>query len=348
MRVAERPLFFLLCYSNTTLFHRKRVMELNKGNIFPYIGNKSCIADMIEDMTPPHKTYIEPCCGSAEIFFRKEPVQKEIINDYDSNIANFFRVLQCGEKLPYLIGHIFLSGNCEDIFKQNRILLRNTPNILDEIKETAEFIQSLSKDELDRAVAFYMNQVNSFSSTGSSYAIRGINIVPKLHRLTAAKTRLDCAAILNRDYRDVIVYFADEDTFIFLDPPYKGTEKMYPNTNFDEKSHAELFEFVYSIHLKFGGKCKIMITYNTHPLIVALAEKYGFFLTIRPRPHNMKNSSNPGEEFDEAIITNYDPKPIMDAKEQLRTQQYSQLTLFDNNGDHEKLLNERKIIICNQ
>lgn len=334
------------CYSKTALFRRKRVMNLNKGNMFPYIGNKSCIADIIEEMTPPHKTYIEACCGSAEIFFRKKTAPKEIINDYDSNVTNFFRVLQNNEKLPCLIGHIFLSGNCEELFRQNRILLRNTPNILDDMRETAEFIQALPEDEINRAAAFFTNQVNSFSSTGSSYGIRGRNIVPRLHRLIAGKMRLDNAAVLNRDYRDAISDFADGETFIFIDPPYLETEDMYPNTNFDKNSHTLLFAFLYEMHLKFDGRIKIMATYNTHPHIVSLVELYGFYMTVIPRPHNMKNAVNPGEKFDEAIITNYDPKPVMD----LYAKQFMQLTLFDDYGgyeNNEQPLNERKIIICN-
>ena len=315
-------------------------------NVFPYIGNKSCIADIIEEMTPPHKTYIEACCGSAEIFFRKIPVQREIINDYDSNVANFFRVLQSDQTLANLIGNIFLNGNSEDVFKQNRLLLKNTPNILDDVKETARIIQPISEKELKRAVAFFTNQVNSFSSTGSSYGIRGINIVPRLHRLIAAKLRLDGVAVLNRDYKDAISCFADENTFVFLDPPYKGTEKMYDNTNFDDNSHAELFAFVHSIHQKFAGQCKFMITYNSHPQILALAKKCGFFVLVKPRPHNMKNATQPGEDFDETIITNYDPRPVMDAN----TRKPLQFSLFNFDGEYEnneRLLDERKVIICN-
>jgi len=339
------------CYSKMALFKAvyeplgKRVMKLIISNVFPYIGNKGCIADIIEEMTPSHKIYIEACCGSAEIFFRKKPAQKEIINDYDSRIANFFRVLQCNEKLPYLLGRVFLTGNCEEMFKQNRILMRSTPNVLDDIRETAEFIQALPEEEIEQAVAFFTNQVNSFSSTGSSYAIRGVNIVPRLHRLVAAKIRLDSAAVLNRDYRDVITCFAKEDTFVFIDPPYKDTETMYENTNFDENSHAELFAFAYSIHQKHEGRCNIMITYNSHPFILSLAKQYGFFVLIKPRPHSMKNPTNPGEDFDEAIITNYDPRPVME----INAQKYMQLTLFDVYGDYdynERLLNERKITIC--
>ena len=40
---------------------------------------------------PPHKTYVEACMGSAEVFLRKKPVEREIINDYNAN---------CGPQRP--------------------------------------------------------------------------------------------------------------------------------------------------------------------------------------------------------------------------------------------------------
>ena len=58
---------------------------------------------------PPHKTYVEACMGSAEVFLRKKPVEREIINDYNGDLVKFFRVLQQNEKLAYLMGFIRIS-----------------------------------------------------------------------------------------------------------------------------------------------------------------------------------------------------------------------------------------------
>ena len=52
----------------------------------PYTGSKSCIVKTILDVMPPHETYIEPCMGSAEVFFRKPPADREIINDYKTDL----------------------------------------------------------------------------------------------------------------------------------------------------------------------------------------------------------------------------------------------------------------------
>ena len=94
----------------------------------PYTGNKSCIVNTILTVMPKHSVYIEPCMGSAEVFFRKSRAEKEILNDYNGDLVNLFRVIQDNEKLAYLLGRLFLSINSELVFKQNKERLRNVPN----------------------------------------------------------------------------------------------------------------------------------------------------------------------------------------------------------------------------
>ena len=103
----------------------------------PWTGNKGCIYHTIDAFMPPHTTYIEPCMGSAEVFLRKKPVEREILNDYNGDLVKFFRVLQRNEKLAYLIGRLYLSFNAEQLFRANKALLADVPNILDDLTETA-------------------------------------------------------------------------------------------------------------------------------------------------------------------------------------------------------------------
>ena len=49
-----------------------------------------------------------------------------------------------------------------------------------------------------------------------------------------------------------------KDTFILLDPPYKGTEKYYQKANFGSDEHAKLFEFMLlGIHEEYEGNWQI-------------------------------------------------------------------------------------------
>ena len=134
----------------------------------PWTGNKGCIYTTIDAFMPPHRTYVEACMGSAEVFLRKKPVEKEIINDYNGDLVRFFRVLQRNENLERLIGRLFLSFNSEQIFRANKALLAEVPSILDDLTETSVIIENIEWNDFDLAVAFYENQVFSFSSTGKN------------------------------------------------------------------------------------------------------------------------------------------------------------------------------------
>ena len=294
-----------------------------------WTGNKSCIYETIAGFMPEHTTYIEPCMGSAEVFMRKKPAQREIINDINGDLVNFFRVLQRNENLVQLLGRLCLSFNSEEMFQQRRELLASVPNILDEVYETAEMIRTFTPEDIDYAVAFYENQVFSFSSTGKSFAIAKKDMTVRFPRLLAACSRLREAIIMHRDYKDVINYAAGPGGFILMDPPYRGTEGMYPKSNFGSNEHVNLFDFMGYIDKKHGGQCKILITYNNDPYIKSLADHHGFDTFVQKRLHNMAQSTKPGAMFEELLIANYDLKEQANKNHFYYPQNCKQLGLFE-------------------
>lgn len=300
----------------------------------PWTGNKGCIYHTIDAFMPPHTTYIEPCMGSAEVFLRKKPVEREILNDYNGDLVKFFRVLQRNEKLAYLIGRLYLSFNAEQLFRANKALLADVPNILDDLTETAVIVENAEWRDIELAVAFIENQTFSFSSTGKTFAIAKKDMTRRFGRLVAACSRLRDAIILHRDYKDAINYAASKNTFILLDPPYKGTEGYYQKSGFGNDEHAKLFEFMNGIHEKFNGDCKFIITYNNDPYIVELAKKYGFDTFVKPRLHNMAQGTRPGEMFEELLIANFPLLEQADKNNKYLSEQTRQLTLFDYQYDY--------------
>ena len=152
----------------------------------PYTGNKSCIVNTILSVMPKHTVYIDPCMGSAEVFFRKPRAEKEILNDYNGDLVNLFRVIQNNEKLAYLLGRLYLSINGELAFKQNKDRLKGVPNILDDVIETSQIFYDASWEDIQNAAAFLENQVYSFSSTGQTFGIARRDMSQRLPRLMSA------------------------------------------------------------------------------------------------------------------------------------------------------------------
>ena len=239
---------------------RKEVNHLSASTSpLPYTGNKSCIVNTILTVIPKHSVYIEPCMGSAEVFFRKPKAEREILNDYNGDLVNLFRTIQSNKKLVFLIGRLYLSINSELVFRQNKDRLRNIPNVLDDVLDTSQIVSKLKWSEVEAAAAFFENQVYSFSSTGQTFGIARRDMSQRLDRLINAYGRMRDAIILHRDYKDVISYAACPGSFILLDPPYKGTEGMYSKANFDSDQHAVLFDFMGEINEKFQGEAKFLI-----------------------------------------------------------------------------------------
>ncbi len=58
------------------------------------VGGKGQRAKRIIKYFPAHKIYVEPYCGGASVFFAKEPVAIEVLNDLDHTLIDFFKVLR--------------------------------------------------------------------------------------------------------------------------------------------------------------------------------------------------------------------------------------------------------------
>ncbi|MCE5334004.1 MAG: DNA adenine methylase, partial [Desulfobacteraceae bacterium] len=73
-----------------------------------YIGGKSRLAKAIVAEIPEHTTYCEVFSGACWVFFAKEPSRYEIINDINSDLVAFWRVVQ---------------NHLEEFFRQFKYLL---------------------------------------------------------------------------------------------------------------------------------------------------------------------------------------------------------------------------------
>ena len=72
--------------------------------VLRYPGSKWNIAGQMEELIPPHHSYVEPYFGSGALLFTKLPSDIETINDLDSDVTNLFRCIQQdSERLARLV-----------------------------------------------------------------------------------------------------------------------------------------------------------------------------------------------------------------------------------------------------
>ena len=62
--------------------------------VIPWIGGKRRLAKHLLPLFPPHRCYVEPCCGAAALFFLKEPSSVEVLNEIKGDLVTLYRVLQ--------------------------------------------------------------------------------------------------------------------------------------------------------------------------------------------------------------------------------------------------------------
>ena len=60
----------------------------------PYFGGKQALAPWIVSLFPKHGHYVEPYCGSLAVLLAKSPARMETVNDTDSKLMTFWRVLR--------------------------------------------------------------------------------------------------------------------------------------------------------------------------------------------------------------------------------------------------------------
>lgn len=131
---------------------------------FRYPGGKFYARKLILEHLPPHDTYIEPFAGGGSIFFAKEKVQYNHLNDADTELVNVY--LHIRDHSEALID--FLDG-------------------LPATKELHGYYKNefAPKNELERAGRWYylnrtsysgiMNMQNCYWGYGDKYSMRPEN-----------------------------------------------------------------------------------------------------------------------------------------------------------------------------
>jgi len=244
----------------------------------PYIGGKSKLADRIVKMVPEHKTYCEVFAGALWVFFRKEPSRWEVINDLDSDLITFYRVLQ---------------NHLEEFLRQFKWLLSSR----EWFEDWKGQLNGRGLTDIQRAARYYYVQRHAFAgrpknpSFGSHpQKLPKINLLRLEEELSAIHLRLLGVTIENLDWRTCLNRCDRQETFFFLDPPY--WERKDYKFNLDPSDYSEMANILGGIAGKFlltiddrPETRQIFTRFNVQPVEVrytagGLAQKVGRELLI--------------------------------------------------------------------
>lgn len=245
-----------------------------------YIGGKRAIAKQIIALFPKHTTYVEAFAGGAQVFFRKEPSEVEVLNDLDGEIVNFYRVCQQHyEELIRYFRFMVISRAWHELLKST------DPKTLTDIQRAARYLYLLKNSyaSLVRNLDYRVNVTDPPS----------FNLERLPESIEHAHKRLERVQIESLPYEKILTRFDRPTTFFYLDPPYYG-RKLY-NYNFEPEDFATLAERLRDMRGKF------MLSLNDVPQVRAIFKEF----SIRDIDLHYTAQKLPGRRYKEVIITNF-------------------------------------------
>ncbi len=206
-----------------------------------WLGGKSKIAPVLVEMinSVEHSCYAEPFMGMGGVFFRRNMRPKsEVINDYNKEVANFFRILQ----RHYVMFMQMMQWTITTRAEFDR-LKKADPTTLTDLERAAKFI--------------YMQKI-AFGGkcTGQSFGVTTdgparfdfTKLQPALEDL---HTRLSSVVIECLNYSDFIERYDRPHTLFYLDPPYYDCENDYGKDMFAKSDFENLAIMLSNIKGKF-------------------------------------------------------------------------------------------------
>lgn len=265
--------------------------------VLKYRGGKSreipCFLQYIPD---DFNRYIEPFFGGGAVFFYLEP-DNAIVNDLNSRLMTFYNQLRnnYAEMRTQLdeLQNIYEVNQAE--FKRLKILhpdekIENKNEDL--YYHMRELFNHPDDTYLDGVLYFFINKTAysgmiRYNNSGE-YNVpfgRYPNLNTKLVTLQHSEL-LQRADLFDIDYNQIF-NMAEDDDFIFLDPPYDCVFNDYGNIDmmngFDETEHRRLAEDFKNLN------CRALMVIGKTPLTEELYGKYIFDEYYKNYSVNIKN-----------------------------------------------------------
>lgn len=233
----------------------------------------------------PHDEYREPFVGGGSVFFGKQKVKRNWINDIDKNLVNIYKMFQ------HENNHLEL----------NNILSKEiaSPERYKEIKQVKP------ANALEKACRYYYLNRTSFSGKmiSSSWGYREKRSIPP-HRwneiINPAHEKLEGVKITDLDFETVITQKSSLKVLIYVDPPYflPKKKKHYVN-GFTREDHLRLLKVLQETTFSF------LLSYEDCPEIRELYKWAHIYKLAFPYRVQDSNTSDSKRKIgNEVVISN--------------------------------------------
>lgn len=253
-----------------------------------YWGGKQTLLPHILPLIPPHRLYTESFCGGAAVLFAKAPAPAEIINDLNSYLITFYRVMR--SKPDALKARLDVTIHAREYHAHAAHIL-SFPAFFDDV---------------DIAWAIWVMSKMSFASklNGTFGYDRGGTMPKKVNNAkrdfnSELCARLEHVTIESRDALDVLRTYDREDAFHFVDPPYVNSDCGHYAGVFSTSDMTRLLELLATL------KGKFMLTMYPYGEIEEFARSHDW--EIRKVERTISGSKTTRRKQEEWMIINYHP-----------------------------------------
>ena len=300
---------------------------LNKGinSPFRYAGGKFYARKLILSHIPFHTHYIEPFAGGGSIFFAKEKVEFNQLNDIDEELINVYITIR--DNPNGLIDFLVKNDFHDEILPESIIGGTHSGDPLPASKELHTFFKKvfLPQNDLERAGRWYylnrtsysgiMNYQNMYWGYGDKFSMQPKNWPTNILRTSS---KLQGVEITSLDF-EFVIDNSPNHSLLFIDPPYFNADqdKFYTHS-FSREDHFRLVECL----RRNTHRLNIFITYDNTQEI---RELYSWMQEMHDKEWNYciqrtddqkHNSDTKGTRYKgkELFILNYDSN-YLDAKQ---------------------------------
>lgn len=267
-----------------------------------YYGGKLSLIHKILPLIPQHSTFIEPFFGGGAVYFAKEPVQSEIINDTNDAVVNFYKVLKHSfEELKTKVDATLYSRTTYKV----AMTMYKVPHLFDDIQ---------------RAWSFWVLTTLGFSGTIGSFSYdkdcsKARTFRNKKLRFSKElSTRLETTQIENTDAIKVIKSRMTNDSFTFIDPPYLSGADQGHYKGYSEQEYINLLDTLVNIKGKF-----LLTTYDSKLLDTYVKENNWYQIKIEKPLTAYKSDGSKRRKKVEVFTANYDITVLYNKKDKLKT-----------------------------
>lgn len=257
-----------------------------------YYGGKTAIIPHLLEMVPKHEIYTETFFGGGALFWAKDKVQNETINDTRGDVINFYKVLKTRyRELKYLIDQSIMA---RDFHRHANSLLRAS-------------WRGEKVDPVNLAWAFWFASNFSYSrklGSGMSYSNDRGNQVPdnvrqkKVEFTEILVRRIEHAYIENDNALKILESRNVPKAFHYIDPPYCNADMGHYRASFSWIEYRQLLEWC-AYHCK--GKF-LLSNYNSE-MLDAFIRIHGWYK--KEIIHRIKAPRKSGNAKIEVLVSNY-------------------------------------------